>query len=274
MTVINKLKRHFSVHGIPQKLYSDNGTQYTSQAFARSWDFQHVTSSPEYPQSNGLSERAVRSARRLLETTERDGKDFYLNLLGTRNMPRDNILGSPAQRLLSRRTRTILPICKQLLKPAARTPTSMKAQLTKKRRTQKHDYEKTNKPLHPLEPDQVVSLQTQRGHDKVGVVKRRCDEPLSYVVDSEGKEYRRNRRHILPVMEPQPPKSTTYTDELNTTGYTLDPDMDKIQRTEGAEQTPAEQCHRQRNPEKSPTSVSQQGVGSGRASRPNRKYRN
>ena len=118
-----------------------------------------------------------------------------------------------------------------MLKPAARTPTSIKAHLTKKRRTQKHYYDKTSKPLRPLEPDQVMRLQTQRGHDKVGVVKRRCDEPLSYVVDYEGKEYRRNRRHILPVMEPKPPKSTTYTDELNTTGYTLDPDMDKIQNT-------------------------------------------
>ena len=69
LTVINKLKRHFSVQGIPQKLYSDNGNQYTSQAFhdfTWTWDFQHVTSSPEYPQSNGLSERAVRSAKKLL----------------------------------------------------------------------------------------------------------------------------------------------------------------------------------------------------------------
>ena len=189
-------------------------------------------------------------------------------------MPRENILGSPAQRLLSRRTQTILAICKKLLKPAARTPTSIKAQLTKKWRTQNHYYDKTSKTLRPLELDQVVRLQTQRRHDKVGVVRWRCDERHSYVVDSGGKECRRNRRHILPVMEPQPPKSTTYTDELNTTGYTLDPDMATIQRTEGTEQTPAEQCHRQRNPEKSPTSVSQQGVGSGRASRPNRKYRN
>ena len=90
-------------------------------------------------------------------------------------------------------------------------------------------------------------------------------------------------------MEPQPPKSVTDTDELNTTGYTLDPDMDKIQRTERTEQTPAEQCHRQLSPEKSPTIASQQHVEpqakspvqvstsmyltrSGRASRPNRKY--
>ena len=70
--VINKLKRHFSTHGIPQKLYSDNGTQFKSQTFcdfSRSWNFLHVTSSPEYPRSNGRSERAVRSAKKLLETT-------------------------------------------------------------------------------------------------------------------------------------------------------------------------------------------------------------
>ena len=31
--VINKLKQHFSVHGIPHKLLSDCGTQFTSQIF-------------------------------------------------------------------------------------------------------------------------------------------------------------------------------------------------------------------------------------------------
>ena len=49
-TVITKLKRHFSVHGSPHKLISDNGTQFTSQRFtdfALAWDFSHVTSSPD-----------------------------------------------------------------------------------------------------------------------------------------------------------------------------------------------------------------------------------
>ncbi|XP_056107597.1 uncharacterized protein K02A2.6-like [Rhinichthys klamathensis goyatoka] len=59
--VIMKLKRHFSVHGTPHTLISDNASQYTCQQFrdfAKQWDFIHVTSSPEYPQSNGLAERA------------------------------------------------------------------------------------------------------------------------------------------------------------------------------------------------------------------------
>ncbi|KAL7864418.1 hypothetical protein AOLI_G00158380 [Acnodon oligacanthus] len=50
--VISKLKRHFSVHGTPHTLFSDNARQYTSQHlkdFAKQWDFVHSTSSPEFP---------------------------------------------------------------------------------------------------------------------------------------------------------------------------------------------------------------------------------
>ena len=65
-TVITKLKQHFSVHGCPHLLLSDNGAQYTSQQFkdfASTWDFVHSTSSPEFQQSNGLAEKAVSSER-------------------------------------------------------------------------------------------------------------------------------------------------------------------------------------------------------------------
>lgn len=94
--VINKLKQHFSVHGISHKLLSACGTQYTSQTFkdlAKDWDFTHVTSSPEYHQANGLSERAVQSAKHLLETSKRAGTDLFHNL-NIRNVPRDGTLSA------------------------------------------------------------------------------------------------------------------------------------------------------------------------------------
>ena len=52
----------FSRLGIPEVVRSDNGTQYLSRRFRRFaelWRFQHVTSSPEYPRSNGMVERYV-----------------------------------------------------------------------------------------------------------------------------------------------------------------------------------------------------------------------
>ena len=69
---ITKLKTTFSRHGIPEYVISDNGPQYSSsqfQSFAKTWGFTHITSSPRYPQSNGLSERTVQTVKRLLERT-------------------------------------------------------------------------------------------------------------------------------------------------------------------------------------------------------------
>ena len=75
----------------------------------------------------------------------------------------------------------------------------------KKRQYQKVWYDKTSKPLCPLSEGQVVWMQTQRGHDRLATVKRICKEPRSYIVESGGHDYRRNRRHLLPVLEAPPP---------------------------------------------------------------------
>lgn len=108
-TVVVK-KRHFATHATLQITTSDNGGQYSGhqfEQFAKEWNFTHTTSTPEYAQSNGLTENAVKQAKSLLEKTKRDGSDIYQNLLNTYNIPRDSILKSPAQRLMSRTIRNL-----------------------------------------------------------------------------------------------------------------------------------------------------------------------
>lgn len=78
--VIMHLKSIFSRHGIPEKFYSDNGPQFTSQRFAdfaAAYGFTLVTSSPEFAQSNGEAEHHVQTVKRLLKKAS----DPYLALL-------------------------------------------------------------------------------------------------------------------------------------------------------------------------------------------------
>ena len=106
--VIAHVKSVFARWGIPLKVVSDNGPQFSSRAFrefAEEWQFQHRTSSPTYPQSNGMVERAVGVLKGLLTKAE----DPYLALLNYRNSPRADGAPSPATRMLGRSTRSLLP---------------------------------------------------------------------------------------------------------------------------------------------------------------------
>ena len=86
-TVIKALKRYFSNHGIPVKLQSDNGPPFSSHEFAdfaNTCQFDHFTSSPHYPQSNGKVENAIKTAKRLMKKAKEGKQDFYLSLLSWR----------------------------------------------------------------------------------------------------------------------------------------------------------------------------------------------
>lgn len=68
--VIVHLKSIFACHGIPEVLMSDNGPQFSGQAFtnfAASYGFRLITSSLRFPQSNGEAERAVQTVKNLLK---------------------------------------------------------------------------------------------------------------------------------------------------------------------------------------------------------------
>lgn len=191
---------------------SDNGGQFSGhkfQEFAKEWNFTHLTSSPEYPQSNGLAENAVKQAKSLLEKTRRDGSDIYQNLLNIRNIPRDKILGSPAQRLMSRATRNPVFTNQKLLKPAPRQTKIVKAQLYKKRNQQKKTYDKHARPLEPLKVNQTVRIQTPKGYDRLGKVTQVLQKPRSYMVQTGTTRIRRNRKHLLPIQEEIPQPSQT-----------------------------------------------------------------
>lgn len=109
--VIRALKKTFSRHGIP-----DNGPQFGSKEFsdfAKLYDFCHVTSSPHYPQSNGLAEGGVKTIKRLL----RDSEDLFMALLNLRTAPLPWCNLSQAELLMGRHLRCNLPMSRDQLVP-------------------------------------------------------------------------------------------------------------------------------------------------------------
>ncbi len=158
-TVIDVCKEHFSRHGIPEEVISDNGPQYASATFhqfSQDWQFKHTLVSPRYPQSNGKAEKTVGIAKQLIKKANKENKDLHLALLDYRNTPISGIGKSPVQMLMSRRTNTTLPIKETLLKPEIVTGVTEKLEQQKEK--QKKHYDVGSKDLLPLHKGESVLM--------------------------------------------------------------------------------------------------------------------
>ena len=79
---IAKLKSIFARWGIPLEVVSDNGPQFSSESFSNLANgFKHTTSSPYYPQSNGLAESAVKIAKITARRSVSCSDDFKIAII-------------------------------------------------------------------------------------------------------------------------------------------------------------------------------------------------
>ena len=200
VTVIKKMKTHFARYGIPDQVVSDNGPQYTSHHFAnfsRTWDVEHITSSPGHSQSNRMAESAVKTAKRIIKRAKESKSDVYLAILDHRNTPKQSTRNSPAQSLMNRRTKTLLPTTASLLVPKLTYGQHAALQNSKRRQAWYHDRHARDR--QPLREGDVVRMKPFQKHGrhewKQGVVSKRLDE-RSYNVERATNTYRRNRVHL------------------------------------------------------------------------------
>lgn len=76
-STIEALDGYFTDFGTPEVLLSDNGKQFDCVELNRFCDnhqVQHVTSSPEFPQSNGLAEKHIQTVKMAMLKMFQDGK--------------------------------------------------------------------------------------------------------------------------------------------------------------------------------------------------------
>lgn len=111
-SVIKEMKAVFARYGIPDVIVTDNGSQFPAAqfaVFAKSWMFQHITSSPHHPQSNGKAENAVKTMKRLFTKCRESDQSEFLALLDWRNTPTEGVGTSNARCLMGRRCKTLIP---------------------------------------------------------------------------------------------------------------------------------------------------------------------
>ncbi|XP_071499791.1 uncharacterized protein [Diadema antillarum] len=203
--VIRLTKAIFSEQGIPDRVISDNGPHFAGdeyKRFSQVWGFNHITSSPHYPRSNGQVERTIQTVKLTLSTAREGRQDEYLAMLSLRSTPIDNNLTSPAEVLYRRKVRNTLP-----MSDARQVPSNGDIHKILRERQAKHkeyhEHHGTRK-LPDLKIGQRASLRdTRTGLWTPAVIKDICAEPHSYIVQTpNGHTLRRNRTALRDLSSP------------------------------------------------------------------------
>ena len=204
--MIQFFKEQFRRHGIPDCPMTDNGSQIVSQEFTQfttDWEFEHVTSSPRYPKSNGKAEAAVKIVKNLFKKALKDDKDPWLALHDYRNTPTESQNSSPTQRLMPRRTRTRLPTASSLLHP--RVIEGVDEKIKQKKQTAKYYHDRTAKTLPDIEVGwevRVTPLKRNQPWTSNTCLQKLTDR--SYLVKTAEETSRRNRQSLKPAPLSQP----------------------------------------------------------------------
>ncbi|XP_077486778.1 uncharacterized protein LOC144098104 [Amblyomma americanum] len=211
----------FATHGIPAKICSDNDPPFTSakfRSFTSHFHVNHVTSSPHYPRGNGMAERAVQEVKKMLKKCSFGTFEFCSALLEWRNSPRDELLQSPAERLMGRRTRTRLPVLDCHLEPKTIPTETVRSRLADIRNRQRKCYNNGDKHIPDLDTGSTVSVyDTVQKTWAPAVVVGTGDKPRSYIMHAGSGHLRRTREHLRttkveiqdPPSETEPPGDTS-----------------------------------------------------------------
>ena len=219
--VIKELGMIFSEFGNPLVFRSDNGPCYSSQEFKffmQNWLVEHRTSSPHYPQSNGLAESMVKVSKNLIEKAVRQDLPWNKLLLDYRCTPISSEIPSPAEILFGRKFRSSISILpSQVLNDRISKQRELIAKKEGKFYASTQDFQDRIKAL-PFEAGQNVWLQNSDSRKfEEAVIREKCREPNSYMVEipATGQCFRRNSNFIKPR---QTDKNSVSTDPLPTTG--------------------------------------------------------
>ncbi|CAH0717253.1 unnamed protein product, partial [Brenthis ino] len=152
-----------------------------------------IRDSPHYPQSNGMVEKAVGICKNLMRKCYKSGQDFNLGLMEYRNCPVTGLSESPAQLMMSRQLRTVLPTIDENLMPNV---VRVKEDKELKQKKSKLYYDKTSQQRRGFNEGESVVHRRGRRWEPAQIIKSN-NTPRSYIIRTEdGQTLVRNSVHL------------------------------------------------------------------------------
>ena len=125
------------------------------------------------------------------------GRDPYIALLEYRTTPISDCGKSPAQLLMSRRLRSILPSTSASLQPVLVIPEDIQLRFEDKQDKQKTVYDRNARTRAGISVGDQILMRQNSGGYRSAVVTEKTDAPRSYNVRTkDGAIYRRTSRHL------------------------------------------------------------------------------
>lgn len=197
-SIIEVFRELFSVHGIPEIIFGDNNplNSFECKEYADSIGSKIVTSSPIYPRSNGLAEKGVHIAKQLIKKCDEDGTHYLDAVREYNNTPLTGIGASPAQILMSRMCRTMVPAWHKNFEPKIVSVKPILEKLQKEVKLQ-HDMHARRNPVEFQSGDAVALQKKQGGNWEKGTIVAKHPANRSYIVQQlSGNQIRRNTFHL------------------------------------------------------------------------------
>ena len=211
--VIGAVRKAFVDFGVPVRLRSDGGPQFSShdfRSFLRRWGVRLEQSTPHYPQSNGHAEAAVKAVKMLVMKTCHGGDinsdQFCEGLLELRNTPRSDGR-SPAQVVFGHPIRSTLPVSRRSFAPEWQAAAAdCDARAAEIQNATESYYNLRSKSLPPLKIGTQVRLQdpVSKKWDRVGTIVGVGNRRDFHVKMPGGAVFWRNRRFLRPTTQRPP----------------------------------------------------------------------
>ena len=189
--VASHIKLIFSKYRWLDTLVSDIGPCYTAEVFTnlmQEYSVNHITSSPHYPQSNGLAKKFVQIVKNLFYKAKDEGTDLFHSLMIYCTTPLTSSMQSPMQILQNRTARSQLPMSNAVRKQLGLGSDQLRVKT-----------ENEHLPSHDL---CVVCVMFQDSINKrwfPATITSLCKEPRSYkIMTKDDVTYRKTQGHLKP----------------------------------------------------------------------------